>query len=567
MNTATLLIVEGAEQGTRFDVTTDSVQIGRGAHNPIRILDTEVSRSHAVLKHEDDQWTLTDIGSANGTYLNGEKITSSPVNHGDQIQFGRSLVLFRIDRDSFNPAELSGRVRLTSPSSTISKAQAEIISELYQPKLEASPQDSKLESAPEKVLANLKMLYKISEEVVRPSYSMDELLERILTLTLGFLKADRGCILLNDPTSGELVPRALVYREGLNVNADMPISRSIIDYVMTKKAGVRTSDARHDSRFEAGQSILRAGIQEALCVPMVGRGNIFGVIYVDTTIHSPDTNADPEEHFGEEQLRLMFSIATQAALSIESSRYQESLIQAERLAAVGQTITMLSHHIKNILQGIRGGSFLIDRGLGQSDTELIRQGWSIVERNQGKIYNLVMDMLSFSKDRQPSLEKADLNEVILEVSELARSRGEELGVEIETLLDESIPPSVFDTEGIHRAILNIVMNGIDAGEEVDDGKVTIASSHDRELNRLVVRVRDNGPGIEPAQLDRIFNLFESSKGGRGTGLGLAVSRKIIREHDGTVTVESEVGQGTLFELSWPYIRPESDDASKRTISQ
>ncbi len=125
---------------------------------------------------------------------------------------------------------------------------------------------------------------------------------------------------------------------------------------------------------------------------------------------------------------LMVAIGHQAGLAIENTLFYNDKIQAERLAAVGQTIATLSHHIKNILQGIRCGSYLIDLGLNEKDESIVRRGWTIVEKNQTRIYNLVMDMLSFSKDREPALEPADLNETVGEVVELMQSRADELGV-------------------------------------------------------------------------------------------------------------------------------------------
>ena len=125
---------------------------------------------------------------------------------------------------------------------------------------------------------------------------------------------------------------------------------------------------------------------------------------------------------------LMVAIGHQAGLAIENTIFYNDKIQAERLAAVGQTIATLSHHIKNILQGMRGGSSLINLGLKDKDDDIVRRGWTIVEKNQTKIYNLVMDMLSFSKDREPDLEPADLNETIGDVFELMQSRAAELGV-------------------------------------------------------------------------------------------------------------------------------------------
>ncbi len=128
---------------------------------------------------------------------------------------------------------------------------------------------------------------------------------------------------------------------------------------------------------------------------------------------------------------LMVAIGHQAGLAIENTIFYNDKIQAERLAAVGQTIATLSHHIKNILQGIRGGSYLIDLGLKEKDDSIVRRGWTIVEKNQTKIYNMVMDMLSFSKDREPALEPTDLNETIGDVIELMQSRAGELEVQAE----------------------------------------------------------------------------------------------------------------------------------------
>ena len=116
--------------------------------------------------------------------------------------------------------------------------------------------------------------------------------------------------------------------------------------------------------------------------------------------------------FREDQLRMLVAIGRQAALAVENYRYQQAIVKAERLAAMGQTIATLSHHIKNILQGIRGGSYLIEMGLKEHDDSIVGKGWNIVEKNQAKIYDLVLDMLSYSKEREPVLEQTDLNGIV-----------------------------------------------------------------------------------------------------------------------------------------------------------
>ena len=175
---------------------------------------------------------------------------------------------------------------------------------------------------------------------------------------------------------------------------------------------------------------------------------------------------------------LMVAIGHQAGLAIENTIFYNDKIQAERLAAIGQTIATLSHHIKNILQGIRGGSYLIDLGLKDKDEAVVRQGWTIVEKNQTKIYNMVMDMLSFSKDREPALELADLNETVADVVELMQARAAELHVQLVWQPCGDLPQVMIDPEGIHRAVLNIVTNAIDASEGPPEACVTVATEWD-----------------------------------------------------------------------------------------
>jgi signal transduction histidine kinase len=192
-------------------------------------------------------------------------------------------------------------------------------------------------------------------------------------------------------------------------------------------------------------------------------------------------------------------------------------------------------------------------GLDNRDEAVTRRGWAILEKIQAKIYNLVMDMLSYSKDREPALEPADLNEVVQDVIELMQSRAEELNVELRWVPGEEIPQVLLDPDGIHRAVLNLVTNAIDAVEKVGGGgEVEVSTEWTEELARI--RVKDNGPGIPAEEIPSIFAIFTSSKGTRGTGLGLPVSQKIVREHGGRIVVESAPGAGTRFLIELPQKR-------------
>ena len=189
--------------------------------------------------------------------------------------------------------------------------------------------------------------------------------------------------------------------------------------MLKEKQGILVSDAASDDRFKSKQSIIRYGINEVICVPMRGRHETIGVLYLDThsaiqdVIEEVDLTSLTEAgagdslvsgKFNEDHLSLAIAIAHQAALAIEDTRYREAMLQAERLAAVGQTVAALSHHIKNILQGLRAGSDVLKMGLAEEplDATLIRQGWRTIEKNQGKSNELVLVQLRTTKERAHS---------------------------------------------------------------------------------------------------------------------------------------------------------------------
>ena len=239
---------------------------------------------------------------------------------------------------------------------------------------------------------------------VSHTLDIDQLLQRIMELIFEWVEADRGCIMLMDPATKSLQPKVRRTRKGVRADERITISKTILDYVIERNEGVLTSDARQDERWDPAGSIVQMGVREAICVPMQGRYDVVGAIYIDTSTSAQQLiQQGVANKFTEDHLKLMIAIGHQAALAVEDTRYYSAMVQAERLAAIGQTIATLSHHIKNILQGIRGGSYLIEMGLKDHDEEVMRKGWKIVERNQNRISALVMDMLTFSKEREPDL--------------------------------------------------------------------------------------------------------------------------------------------------------------------
>ncbi len=552
---ASLFVIQGADQGKRFEFKSTPVALGRDNSNAIRLHDTEVSRRHAELRQDEEAYRIVDLGSANGTYVNGQLTDQGLLHSGDRLQLGQTVMLYN-DGGSSPRRDLTARVDLLSPSnpddrSAILKSMpsGEGSRVLRQPEIAAGWLRERL--------ASLSVMYRTTQANSH-ILEIDSLLPQILELVFESIGANRGAILLKDE-SGALVAKAVRWSEPVESDERMTISQTIVDYVLEQGQGVITTDAPADKRFSPAQSIVDYHIREAICVPIQGRHTTLGVLYADIRSESGlamvmGAKDAPRGKFSQDQLTLMVAIGHQAGLAIENTTFYNDKIQAERLAAVGQTIATLSHHIKNILQGIRGGSYLIDLGLNEKDESIVRRGWTIVEKNQTKIYNMVMDMLSFSKDREPALEPTDLNETVGDVVELMQSRAEELGVLLACKLCNTMPRVMIDPEGIHRAVLNIVTNAIDACEGAQDARVSIVNEWDAQKSAARIRITDNGVGIEETDIGSIFQIFASSKGSRGTGLGLPVSRKIIAEHGGTIAVASQPGQGSSFTIELPMIR-------------
>lgn len=567
-----LIVTKGVDEGKQFDLTGEHVGIGRDTSNRIKLHDTEVSRRHAELIRASEGYRLVDRGSANGTFVNNQSVRDVRLQTGDQIQIGQTLLVYSAGA-SEGAWELPPRGDLADHISLITRQDLELPSAIVESIGEI--EGSRILEHPERVegpwlknaLANL--MYQATHAVSH-ILDLNQLLERILEMIFRYLDADRGCIMLRDAPasevgaaldSSEFQPKALRWRQGINRQDKIPISRTLMDYVLREKQGILVSDVARDERFQAVQSIVRHGISEIICVPMKGRHETLGVLYLDARTPSRDPlgtllpGGKPAGKFSGEHLFLASAMAHQAALAVEETRYYQAMVQAERLAAVGQTIAALSHHIKNILQGLRSGSEILKMGLKDMDAVLLQQGWKNIEKNQGKIYDLVMDMLSYSKEREPNLESTDLNSVVRDVLELMAPRAKELGVELVVQLDETLPKCPADPEGVHRALLNIVGNALDAVEDVETPRVDVSTAREPDGEWLRIEVRDNGGGIASEKINDIFRPFVSTKGARGTGLGLAVSRKILREHGGDILVRSELAQGSVFLLRLPLRSP------------
>ncbi len=241
------------------------------------------------------------------------------------------------------------------------------------------------------------------------------------------------------------------------------------------------------------------------------------------------------------------------ACRIDLEEAQEELILNERLATIGETVAGLAHYIKNILTGLRGGMYMVNVGLKKDKPKMLREGWGVVSRNVERVSELVMDLLTYSKDRKPEPTDCDPKELVSDVLDLVKDYAADHQVELKTELDPSINHARLDKSGIHRVLLNLVSNAIDAcifdPDNTKDWQVEVRTRiGDDDDDTLVFEVSDNGVGMTPEIRKKLFSRFFSTKEGRGTGLGLLITQKIVEEHGGQIEVSSTSGKGTTFSV-------------------
>jgi signal transduction histidine kinase len=247
-------------------------------------------------------------------------------------------------------------------------------------------------------------------------------------------------------------------------------------------------------------------------------------------------------------------------MAIQNAKLYKAGLDAERLAAIGETTAALSHSIKNILQALRGGADVVEMGIRAANVAQVAKGWRVADRNLQRIYNLTTNLLAYSRPREPRLELVNPRVLINDCVELIAAGANEKGVMVVADVERDMPGIPLDPDGIHQVVMNLLSNALDAVEPMA-GLIRVVCRYSPEDRAATIQVIDNGKGIAPSMMKHMFELFHSTKGNRGTGLGLAVAKKIVDEHEGAITAESSQGQGTTFTIRLPVHHATLSDPS------
>lgn len=237
------------------------------------------------------------------------------------------------------------------------------------------------------------------------------------------------------------------------------------------------------------------------------------------------------------------------------SEAQRQVYQSQKLAAVGQLAAGVAHEINNPLTGVLSyGSFLLKRA---EDKPEFKEDLEVIVRETKRCREIVKGLLDFARQSPPEKHACDITEIVERAVRIVQTQLAAHRVELRKNLRTDLPRILADANQLQQVIVNLLLNANDAiGKEC--GTITLATNLERSGGTTQARARgveisvsDTGCGIPAADLQRIFDPFFSTKGPKGTGLGLAVAWGIIEEHNGRIEVESDVGKGTVFRVLLP----------------
>jgi signal transduction histidine kinase len=526
--------------GLEFPLDQPEVSLGRLSSNEVCLpLDLRASRRHARLRHLPEGWMLEDLGSANGTYV-GQRRVHAPtqVRPGDQIRLGRTwleLIEERPVEEAPPAVEFVGQYQPGPGAETPGNV-------VYSVDLAGSPSTGLGDA---EACRRLDVLTQVSQ-ALSETLDLNALLERVTDLLMEVVPAERAFLLLAE--RGEYIPRVVRHREPVPRSGErVTLSRSIVERALAERRVILTSDATTDERFADLASVRDFQIRSAICAPLIRRDDVLGVLFLDTTSGTA--------LFTETEVDLVRTIAAQAAAAIENARlythlkqaYQEleeaqdQLVRSEKLGTIGTLAASLAHDMSNIISPL---SPLINMlAAGQ---KLPEEANEILRREVRRLGTLVQRLYSFAGVGAGELTPVDVNAVLEEGAALLTTEAMHRKIKLETALADDLPPVMADPDQLYRAVLNLVMNALDATEGQPEATITVSTSRDED--EVVIGVSDNGPGIPEELQSKLFQPFFTTKP-HGTGLGLYSCRRIIEEElKGTVQLDSRPGEGTQIWL-------------------
>ena len=300
-------------------------------------------------------------------------------------------------------------------------------------------------------------------------------------------------------------------------------------------------------RVEYPQEAWDEGIRMILDIPLTVADQMIGLLRIYLL---------EKREFLDDELDFMVSIGEQCACAINKARlienqkaqYDHLAIQTEKMSALGRMAAGIAHEINNPLAGILLFSSNLSKKIPQNSP--LKEGVDVIIRETVRCKTIIQELLEFSRDREPRKELINVNSIIEKALKILENEFRLHHIDIKTDLSDQIQETLLDENQIQQVFVNLFLNAVQAIEE--KGRITITSRMDQSRKKARIEITDTGRGIPEENIAKIFEPFFSTKP-KGTGLGLAVSYAIVKNHHGDINAFSKPGQGTRFILEFPIV--------------
>lgn len=294
-------------------------------------------------------------------------------------------------------------------------------------------------------------------------------------------------------------------------------------------------------------SVLKASNHPCIQCPVRETFKDKKVHITEETIHLSDGTIIEMIAFSAPLFDPLGNVKTSIKLLVNVGTIKET---QRELVTLGQSFTMLSHDIKNILEGLQGGAYVVEEGIKDKDMVLSNRGWNIVKKNITEITRITQNILYSAKERKPKMEMVSPVDVARRTGQLFAEKASSMGIQLLMQLNPKVPQVKLDPTGISRMLGNLIWNALQACQaNTEKSKHVVKVRVDYyDKYHFLYEVEDNAAGMDRETREKLFKEFFSSKGYTGTGLGLMVVDWIVRSHHGKVEVLTKPYQGSLFRI-------------------
>lgn len=380
---------------------------------------------------------------------------------------------------------------------------------------------------------------------VHSSSDVKEVLDLVVKKATEVVDAKGALVRILNLNTNDLEVSAAYGLSGRYLSKGHVSSAKVITELCRLNKVIIIEDVQTSPRVLYPREAREEGIRSMLDLPLTIGNHVVGIIRVFFSEY---------RRFSEEQLDFLTAIAEQCALAIDKARvienqryrYQQLALQTEKLSALGRMAAGVAHEVNNPLAGILLYSTNLVKKVPREGP--LREGLQIIISETMRCKQIIQDLLEFSRDKPPEKTMVNLNAVIEKALTILENEFHLKHISIRKELSEEIPNILLDASQIQQVLVNLLINAAEAIGH--SGAITIRSGRGPE--RVRVEVEDTGCGIAAEYLAKIFEPFFSTKP-KGTGLGLAVSYGIIKNHQGNIAATSQIGQGSRFTFDLPLV--------------